>query len=317
MERERPGRGEGGPPIGGPERVKQEAVPALTMREQSGGTVGYSQPPPVVSDGRSGPKRWSRSLLLAAAAVVAIGSAALVVPSLFEPTPPPVQVVQQASQTLRLGNQDIQHKATDYARALIAARQQGNAFTGGPTLAVAPLPPDTGAHSQQQAAVPTAPAGAPDTVSTGVVPDVEGASTASASQAGSSAPSAVEPSPDPAIQQAVETLVEHAPEATQIDIAEGRQVIYTLHLLDSQFQDGDIVSVSVDGANYGEILLRNGGEDLLIPLHPGSTSVVKIDAVRDGEQINLVTFGARSSLGEARTRDMAEGQSEVWTVSVQ
>jgi hypothetical protein len=121
--------------------------------------------------------------------------------------------------------------------------------------------------------------------------------------------------PDALTAQAVGTLVERAPEATRQDLANGRQVIYTLHVLDDLAEDADQVEVVVDGISYGIVTLVNSGQDLLIPLKPGAQAQVQAIARFDGG--GGVTFGSRSSLGEVRSRIMAVGESDVWTVTVQ
>jgi ABC-type sugar transport system ATPase subunit len=114
------------------------------------------------------------------------------------------------------------------------------------------------------------------------------------------------------LEEAVMTLVEQAPEAVREDLASGRQVIYTLHVLDDVAEDLDQVTVMVDGVSYGTVTLTNMGQDLIVPLVAGAAANVTVLAEFDGG--GGVTFGAYSSLGETRSRVMMVGESDIWTV---
>jgi len=102
---------------------------------------------------------------------------------------------------------------------------------------------------------------------------------------------------------------------TAADIQSGRSVLYRLFLLDFLAEDGDHAELFVNGVGYGDLYLKNAGNEFLIPLTPGVPAHMKVLATGDGG--GGVTVGFVSSLGEARTRIMNVGQSEDWQVTVQ
>jgi hypothetical protein len=241
------------------------------------------------------------------------------------PATPQVAAIQ-AQQSLRLTATDANLPATRLAQQLIAAGEIPSApsvaATGGedaqggdPTAGVTP-------GQQDPAATPTA-APSPFSVAQAPAPIVvaqpDVPKPAPVVKRVKRAPPPPTPAPDAQpdalTAHAVETLVENAPEATRQDIVSGRQVIYTLHVLDDLAEDADQVEVLVDGVSYGTITLINAGQDLLIPLKPGAQAQVRAVARFDGG--GGVTFGSRSSLGEVRSRIMAVGESDDWTVTVQ
>ena len=110
----------------------------------------------------------------------------------------------------------------------------------------------------------------------------------------------------------VRAALSHATPAVRKEIADGRQAIYALHLLDNMVEDGDAVILYVNGNSQGRILLTNRGQTVLVALPTGALSQIRVLAVEDGG--GGVTFGASSSLGEIRSKVMAVGDSDNWTV---
>ena len=78
-------------------------------------------------------------------------------------------------------------------------------------------------------------------------------------------------------------------------------------------EDGDTVKISLNDIPFGEIVLSNSGAKLTIPLKKGDATKITCLASADGG--GGVTFRAISSTGELRTRVMALGESESWTIS--
>jgi hypothetical protein len=113
---------------------------------------------------------------------------------------------------------------------------------------------------------------------------------------------------------ALKALAKTSPKAAE-DVKSGRSVLYRVYLLDFLAEDGDRVELSVDGASYGDLYLKNAGQEVLIPLTRGVPSEMNLLATADGG--GGVTVGFVSSLGEARTRTLQVGQSEQWQVTVQ
>jgi hypothetical protein len=70
----------------------------------------------------------------------------------------------------------------------------------------------------------------------------------------------------------------------------------------------------VNGVSYGDLYLKNAGTEFLFPLIPGAPAQMKLTATADGG--GGVTVGFVSSMGEARTRTLAVGESEQWEVTV-
>ncbi len=113
----------------------------------------------------------------------------------------------------------------------------------------------------------------------------------------------------------VPAVLRNAPLETRQQIASGEQQLYSVRLLDFADEDGDAVSIAINGVSLGELTLANAGARLTIPLKPGAPASISITAVRDGG--GGVTFRAISSRGELRTRVMAVGESETWAVVFQ
>lgn len=292
------------------------------------GTVSYGAPPPPPPGANPPPGGRGRKVipLVVVAALVIGGLTWLALPTdQGAPSTPPVATVQ-AQQSLRLSAADANLPATRLAQRLIAA--------GG--LPAAPATPPVGGSSapgdappagptpgqQDSVAMPTA-APSPFSIAQAPAPDVATPPAvpkpAPVIKRVKHAPAPPAPAPDAepdaATAEAVQSLVEKAPEATRQDLASGRQVIYTLHVLDNLAEDADQVEVMVDGVSFGTVTLTNLGQDVLIPLKPGAQAQVRAVARFDGG--GGVTFGASSSLGEVRSRIMAVGESDDWTVIAQ
>jgi hypothetical protein len=114
---------------------------------------------------------------------------------------------------------------------------------------------------------------------------------------------------------ALKAMLQTAPQ-TATAICTDRCLLYRLYCLDFLDEDGDQVELFVDGMSYGQVYLKNAGQEFLIPLVRGKPAELKILATVDGGG-GGVTFGMVSSLGEARTRIMEVGESEQWQVAVQ
>jgi hypothetical protein len=88
--------------------------------------------------------------------------------------------------------------------------------------------------------------------------------------------------------------------------------LFSIRLVDTVAEDGDVVVVSVDGQALGRINLSNAGTVLTLPLKPGASTSLKVLAEKDGG--GGVTFGAVTSQGQVMSRVMAVGESQDWTV---
>jgi len=100
---------------------------------------------------------------------------------------------------------------------------------------------------------------------------------------------------------------------TRRQVQSGEQALFTLRIIDIFEEDGDAVSIFLDGVPYGEIQLSHSGATLTLALKRNAEAHLRIVATHDGG--GGVTFGAASSLGEVLTRVMAVGDSEEWTIS--
>lgn len=298
----------------GPERVRPAgSSPRGSETEPVAGRGGaYSAPPPANQSG--GPTRQKRSTpwwLLGAAAVVLAGGMLYRGDLGGGPAQPPAveQTTSATVSVLALGTADIDQPATDLARALIA---QG---------ALAAPPPEP-----SPAAVPAGtPPTTPDAPTAAPRPDVAPHAAALPQPAPvvhrpKPAPDAPKPAapplaPEVETEQAVRQMLAQAPEATRAGIADGRQVIYSLHVLDDIAEDGDIVEIFVNGTSYGQVLLSHAGQDVLIPLPAGTNAQVHVLAVQDGG--GGVTFGVTTSQGEIRSTVMPQGGSDDWSVTIQ
>ncbi len=301
----------------GPERPRTPTPsPHRPETEPVSGRGGaYSAPPPAETPGGPGGKpRSTPWWLLGAVAVVLVGGMLYRNSVTDTPVQPPAveQLAPAATQVLVLGVADIDQPATDLAKALIA----GGALPApppGPAVAAAAAPTDASAPAQ--AATPTAtpaPAVAPPATAT-----PQPAPVVRRPKPAASAPKPSAPVPAPAAQteQAVRQVLAQAPAETRTAIADGNQVIYSLHVLDDVVEDGDVVEIFVNGTSYGRVPLASGGQDVLIPLPVGTTAKVHVVAVQDGG--GGVTFGVTTSQGEIRSTVMPEGGSDDWSVTIQ
>jgi len=291
----------------GPERPRT-AGPS-TRRPDTEPVAGrggaYSAPPPAAGGGgHAGPPR-GRQWLIAGVVVAVLVGGLLYRGGLFTPpvTAPAVeQTVAPAAQVIALGTADIDQPATDLAKQLIAA---GNL----------PAPPAS-THNAGGAPAPSAAQPAPATA--GPAPATpKPAPTVHRAKPAPNAPKPAAPLPAPTAEtdQAVRQVLAAAPAETRAALADGSQVIYSLHVLDDVVEDGDVVEIFVNGTSYGQVTLSSAGQDILIPLPAGTTAKVRAVAVQDGG--GGVTFGVTTSQGEIRSTVMAVGQSDDWSVSIQ
>jgi hypothetical protein len=110
----------------------------------------------------------------------------------------------------------------------------------------------------------------------------------------------------------VRRLLAHSSEVVRAQISSGEQAIYRLQLLDDCAEDGDAVILYANGTSYGKVSLTNKGDVVLVPLPTSALSRIHVLAVEDGG--GGVTFGASSSDGAVRSKVMAVGDSDDWTV---
>lgn len=294
----------------GPERMRPSSSPRGPETEPIAGRGGaYSAPPPA--DPSGGPARLKRSTpwwRIGAVAVVLAGGMLYRNSVSDTPVQPPAveQLAPAATQVLVLGVADIDQPATDLAKALIA----GGALPApppGPTPVVVPA----GNPSDAPAAAPAPEAAPPAAAVPQPAPVVHRPKPAA------DAPKPAAPTPAPVIEteQAVRQVLAQAPAETRAGIADGNQVIYSLHVLDDVVEDGDVVEIFINGTSYGRVLLAAGGQDVLIPLPVGTTAQVHVVAVQDGG--GGVTFGVTTSQGEIRSTVMPQGGSDDWSVTIQ
>ena len=103
-----------------------------------------------------------------------------------------------------------------------------------------------------------------------------------------------------------------APDSVREAIRSGEMQMFTFRFVDWADEDGDVVSISVDGNPLGQVMIGHSGQALTIPLKQGKTHVLTITGVRDGG--GGITFGLQSSMGRVDARAMTEGQSESWQI---
>lgn len=97
------------------------------------------------------------------------------------------------------------------------------------------------------------------------------------------------------------------------ELRDGSREPYSVRLVDTEAEDGDVVLLLVDGKPLGHFELSNRGATLTLPLRRGQSTSLKVVAEKDGG--GGVTFGAASSLGETRSRVMDVGETDAWTVT--
>ena len=297
----------------GPDRIRP-ATPSPRGRDAepvAGRGGAYSAPPPA--DPSGGPGKGKRSTpwwLLGAVAVVLVGGMLYQGNIGGAPAQPAAveQTTSAAVTVLALGTADIDQPATDLAKALIAEGALP-APPKGPAAATVPAGTPPRPHAD-------APAAAPD-VAPPAAATPQPAPVVHRPKPAPDAPKQAAPAPAPAAEteQAVRQMLAQAPEETRAGIADGRQVIYSLHVLDDIAEDGDIVEIFVNGTSYGQVLLSNAGQDVLIPLPAGTNAQVHVLAVQDGG--GGVTFGVTTSQGEIRSTVMPQGGSDDWSVTIQ
>jgi hypothetical protein len=306
-----------GPQSGGPAAKGPASEPAQ-------GAADTTPPPAEGSGGNGGGSSQPKWLWIAGLAAVAIvgglvykanSGAPAPTPAIEQPAPAPAagqpaatptpaaaRPAAPATRTLRLGAADVDHVATDLAKKLIAS---GSLPAPGATDPAAVAPPASPLQATGGTPGPTAQSTAPASDQVVHRPPLKASTPRTA------------PAPAPAAetQRVVRQVLVRAPAETRQAIAQGRSVIYTLHVIDKVQEDGDVVEVFVNGNSQGRVLLSNSGEDLLVPLPAGSTAKVHVVALRDGG--GGVTFGVTTSLGEIRSTVLAVGESDDWSVQAQ
>jgi len=229
------------------------------------------------------------------------------------PSAPPAieQVAGTATRVILLGSADVDQPATDLARALLA--QGAIAASAAPAAPAAQAP--SGPAASPQAGMPAPSQGAAATTAAPAPPQPAPIVHRTRPAAGTPKPAGPSPAPKAETEQAVRQLLAQAPADTRAGIADGRAVIYSLHVLDDVVEDGDVVEIFVNGTSYGRVLLASGGQDVLIPLAVGTTAQVHVVATEDGG--GGVTFGVTTSQGEIRSTVMPVGGSDNWSVTIQ
>jgi hypothetical protein len=101
------------------------------------------------------------------------------------------------------------------------------------------------------------------------------------------------------------------PESARKEIVNGERALFTLRLVD---EFNSLVYFHLDGAPVLNWHVSDGRKLLTIALKRGEPALLKLTAARDnGNGVHLV---AATSAGELRTRTMAVGESEDWTLLV-
>jgi hypothetical protein len=305
----------------GPERPRHATPAARGANPESPRGAAYTPPPPAEGPAGSGNPSRSGRWWIAAALGLALVGGVLYRDQLGIGGSSAPAAVQVAPRTIGLGAADIDLVATELARRLIAAGELPPPPPGATPATTAGAPADAapanGAPATTIPAVqPQAPTETPATAPP-VPATPEPAPVVHRPPPAPDAPAPATPTPAPAAEteQAVRQVLAQAPAEVRQEIAEGRTVIYSLHVLDDVVEDGDVVEVFVNGASQGRVLLSSAGQDLLVPLPAGSTAQVHVVATDDGG--GGVTFGVTTSMGEIRSTVMAVGQSDDWSVSVQ
>jgi hypothetical protein len=101
------------------------------------------------------------------------------------------------------------------------------------------------------------------------------------------------------------------PESARNEIVKGERALFTLRLLD---EFNSLVYFRLDGAPVLNWHVSDGRKLLSVALKKGEPALLNLTAARDdGHGVHLV---AATSSGELRTRTMAVGESEDWTLLV-
>ncbi len=96
------------------------------------------------------------------------------------------------------------------------------------------------------------------------------------------------------------------------DVAEGRRDLYSIKLIDSVAEDGDVVGIFIDGQPLGMVTLSHAGAVLTVPLKSDGATSLRVLAEKDGG--GGVTFGAVTSRGQTMSQNMNVGESLTWSV---
>lgn len=267
-----------------PERGKLR--PAKTVGRSLGehgsrGGVAFTAPPSI--DGGAS-RRTLRRLAIAGAAAAGIVTVALVVTQ-FEArddssaAAPPAAEASVSPSLLQLGPTELDLKATQLARAMLA---DGTA----PAVKEPQQEALTALSETRIAASGVAPASAGEPV---------------AAPAGPASQSAAE--------RARHTL-ERLPPAARTALATGDTALFTIRIIDSVAEDGDRVSLALNGVRYGVLELNHPGWTLTVAAPVNAEALLEITAVDDGG--GGVTFGATGADGVLRSRVMSVGESETW-----
>jgi len=101
------------------------------------------------------------------------------------------------------------------------------------------------------------------------------------------------------------------PESQRREIMNGERALFTLRLLD---EFNSLVYFRLDGATPLNWHVSDGRKLLTVALKKGEPALLNLTAARDdGHGVHLV---AVTSAGELRTRTLAVGESEDWTLLV-
>jgi hypothetical protein len=101
------------------------------------------------------------------------------------------------------------------------------------------------------------------------------------------------------------------PETARKEIVNGERALFTLRLVD---EFNSLVYFHVDGAPALNWHVSDGRRLLTVALKKGEPALLRLTAARDnGNGVHLV---AATSAGELRTRTMAVGETEDWTLLV-
>jgi hypothetical protein len=94
-------------------------------------------------------------------------------------------------------------------------------------------------------------------------------------------------------------------------VRQGEVQFYQIRIYDDHDEDGDVVTVTLDGGvQFGPLKLTNAGETLTIPVVGGTPPQITLRAVTDGYPPNGVTCGVHSSRGEWYSTILQPGQTQ-------
>ena len=96
------------------------------------------------------------------------------------------------------------------------------------------------------------------------------------------------------------------------NIKNGKMKMYSIQIIDTIHEDGDIVGVSINNLYFGKFRLTNIGQNFSMPLYPGQLHHLTVKALVDGG--GGVTFGAISTQGEQFSKVMRVGDQEDWLI---